>query len=164
MIEADNARSGGKYRDALKSGFVRHGILSLQDATAPPPPAPQAAARRAFVGARPQRRAPETAPRVALTGTSYGLQEDLIVHAATEPARFSVASAARSLGAVTPTQGDHTAASFLEDLVRRGRVDFGEHAPKEAAVLAPLVRKTHEVRREAEGLVLVRRYFDCGFD
>jgi hypothetical protein len=164
MIEADIARSSGKYRDALKAGFVRHGILSLQAVTAPPPPEDRAAARRSFVGAAAPRGAAEATARVALGARPYGLDEELLVHAATEPARFSVAGAAPSFGSVEPTQGDRAAASFVEDLIRRGRVDFGEHAPKETAVAAPRARKTHEVRREAEGLVLARRYFDCGFD
>jgi len=164
MIEADIVRSNGRYRDALKAGFVRHGILSLQAATAPPPPQDRASARRAFVGAAIPRSAPADAPKVAIAGVVYGLEDELLVHAATEPARFGVAGAVASFGGAAPTQGDRAAASFVDDLVRRGRIDFGDHASKEAAVLAPHVRKTHELRREEEGLVLVRRYFDCGFD
>jgi hypothetical protein len=101
---------------------------------------------------------------VALAGIEYGLAEELLVRAASQPARYGVAGAAPDFGATEPTQHDRAAAAFVEDLVRLGRVDFAENANAEAAVLAPEVRKTHVVRSAREGLVLERRYFDCGFD
>ena len=85
------------------------------------------------------------------------------MYAASHPKRFAVAGAAPDLGGAESPGHDKAAASFLEDLVRRGRIDFGDHADAEAAVLVPGARKTHEVDREEGQLVLNRRYFDCGF-
>ena len=163
MLEADATLFGGRYRSALQTGFVRHGILSLQSAAAIGP-AHSTASRRVSSrrGAVPA--APDTLPRIAVAGSPYGLDADVLLHAAAEPTRFSVASAALDTGSVTPPAHDVAASGFLEDLLRRGRVDFGGVKVGAAATTAPAARKTHELRREAEGVVLVRKLFDCGFD
>jgi hypothetical protein len=163
MLDVDLAEFGGHYRDALKSGFVRHGVLSLQAATTSPPPADRAGAMQAFAAIAP---GVEEAPLtlIALSAVQLGLPEDLLVTAASHPKRFAVAGAAAEAGATESRGHDEAASSFLEDLVRRGRVDFGKHAVAGAAVTAPRARKTHEVVREKGQLVLIRRYFDCGFD
>lgn len=162
MLDADLVRFGGRYRVALKTAFVRQGILSLRAATAPPPPETRAEARRDFAAAT--RPGDHALPPVALPGVEYGLDEELLVRAASQPARFSVAGAALDFGATAPTQHDRAAAGYVEDLMRMGRVDFGRHGSSEASVLAPEVRKTHQLRNAREGLMLERRYFDCGFD
>jgi hypothetical protein len=163
MLDVDLAQFGGRYRNALKSGFVRHGVLSLQAATAPPPPQKPRAARRAFADIAP---GAEDTPltRIALPAADLGLPGDLLVSAASHPKRFAVAGAAPDLGGAESPGHDNAAASFLEDLVRRGRIDFGDHADAEAAVLVPGARKTHQIDRAEGQLVLNRRYFDCGFD
>ena len=160
MLDVDLSRFGGRYRTALKTAFVRQGILSLRAATAPPPPETSAQARRALLAPAPQ---DEALPPIALPGVDYGLSDELLVRAASQPARFSVAGAAPDYGAIDPTQHDRAAAGFVEDLVRNGRIDFGEHADATTGVLAPEVRKTHLVRSTRGGLMLERRYFDCGF-
>jgi hypothetical protein len=162
MLDVELAQFGGRYRNALKSGFVRHGVLSLQAATSPPPPQAPRAARRAFAEIAP---GVEDTPltRIALPAADAGLSQDLLVSAASQPKRFAVAGAAPDLGGAESPGHDKAAASFLEDLVRRGRIDFSDHADAEAAVLVPGARKTHEVDREEGQLVLNRRYFDCGF-
>jgi len=154
MIEADAQLFGGRYRDALQSGFVRHGVLSLQSAVAVAQPA--AAAPRRERGAR--------LPLVALAGAKYGLTEDLLVQGASEPARFSVGSAAPDEGAVVSQAHDRAAATFVEDLLRRGKIDLTTVDIGAAAIVNPLTRKTHELRRDEDGVCLVRRLFDCGFD
>ena len=148
MISADAATFRGRYRDALKGGFVKHGVLSLQAATSPPSPAPGA----------------EDAPlaRIALPAAHLGLPQELFVTAASHPKRFAVTGAVPVVGGTESPGHDDAAAAFLEDLVRRGEVDFNGHAVAETAVLAPKRRKTHEVVREADELVLVRRCIDCG--
>jgi hypothetical protein len=161
MLEVDAADFGGKYREALKSGFVRHGILSLQAATVPPPPKDRAGATGAFTFVAP---GVENEPlaRIALPATHIGLKEELLVRAASHPKRFAVAGAAADVGATAALAHDVAAVSFLEDLARRGRIDFNGHAVEGAAVLAPRALKTHEVVRERGQLVLVRRCYDCG--
>lgn len=163
MLDVDLAQFGGRYRNALKSGFVRHGVLSLQAATTPPPPQEPRAARRAVATiAAGVEDSPLT--RIALPAANLGMSEDLLVSAASHPKRFAVAGAAPDVGSAESPGHDKAAVSFLEDLVRRGRVDFGDHVDTEAAVLVQGARKTHEVVRENRQLVLTRRYFDCGFD
>jgi hypothetical protein len=163
MLDIDLAQFEGRYRNALKSGLVRHGVLSLQAATSPPPPQEPRGARRALAAIAP---GVEDQPltRIALSAANLGLSEDLLVSAASHPKRFAVAGAAPDVGGAESPAHDKAATSFLEDLVRRGRVDFGDHADPEAAVLVPGARKTHQILREERQLVLTRRYFDCGFD
>src|SRR4051812_11978247 len=76
MLEVDAADFGGRYRDALKTGFVRHGILSLQAATVPPPPKDRAGAGGAFEFVAP---GVEDAPlaRIAVPAAHLGLKEEL---------------------------------------------------------------------------------------
>jgi hypothetical protein len=161
MLEVDAADFGGKYRDALKSGFVRHGILSLQAATVPPPPKSRAGAIAAFAFVAP---GVENEPlaRIALPAMHIGLKEELLVQAASHPKRFAVAGAAADVGGTAALGHDVAAVSFLEDLARRGHIDFNGHAVEGAAVLAPRALKTHQVVRERGQLVLVRRCYDCG--
>jgi hypothetical protein len=161
MLEVDATDFGGRYREALKSGFVRHGILSLQAATVPPPPKERAGAAGAIAYIAP---GVEDAPlaQIALPAAHLGLSEELLVQAASHPKRFAVGGAAVDIGATTSLGHDEAAASFVEDLARRGSIDFNGHAVEGAAVLAPRALKTHEVVRERGQLVLVRRCFDCG--
>jgi hypothetical protein len=161
MLEVDAADFGGRYREALKAGFVRHGVLSLQAATLPPPPKDRAGAAGAFTFVAPGVE-DEPLARIALPATHLGLTEELLVEAASQPKRFAVAGAAHDVGGATSLGHDLAAYSFLEDLARRGRIDFNGHAVAGAPVLAPRALKTHEVVRERGQLVLVRRCFDCG--
>ena len=163
MLDVDLAQFRGRYRDALKGAFVRHGILSLQAATTPPPPEDPRGARRAFAAIAPG--AEEEPPSlIALSAAHLGLSEDLLVSAASHPKRFAVAGAAPDLGAAESPSHDKAASAFLEDLARRGRLSFEDDAATASAVIAPHARKTHEVVREDAQLILYRRYFDCGLD
>lgn len=156
MLLADQALNGGKYLQPLARGFLGHGILSLDSATGELTP-PAAARTRAA-------RAAEAAPLATITvpGARFGLKDDLQLVSASQPKRLAVAGAARDLGGVEPVDHDKAAQGFFEDLVRRGRVDFGDFGVP--SVDAPDTRKTHVIVRERQRLVLRRRYFDCGFD
>ena len=57
--------------------------------------------------------------------------------------------------------GTAAAERFVEDLMRRGRIDL--RAVPSAGVTQPMIRKTHVVVRERGRLVVRRRTFDCGF-
>lgn len=158
MIQIDRQRNNGRYFTPLRNGFVRRGILSVEAATTPPPPA-----ERLTLGIAATEAAAETGlTRLALEGTRFGLEDELVVYAASQPRRFAVAGAAPDIGEVDPVDHDRAATGFLEDLVRRGRVDFGEHA--EADEPPSTTHQTHVVVRERNRLVLRRRHFDCGFD
>lgn len=161
MLDADRSRFGGRYRDALKSAFVRHGILSLTAAAAKtslPPEGPSFAA-----GPEPSE-APEL-PMAEIVAGAYGLGVDrILVHAPSEPVRFQAFGAAPDLGEA-PSHGQaEDAQYFLEDLLRRGRVDLGEHGDEESRIAHPFSKKTHRLVRSNGGLALERLRFDCGFD
>ena len=94
-----------------------------------------------------------------LGGRRYGLSEDLLVPALTETKRFSVLGSGPDVRSVESPSHDHAARSFVEDLFRRGKVELPE--PEAAGRVA---HKSHAVRREPVGLVLVRTSVDCGFD
>jgi len=104
MLLAEEATFGGRYRDALKSAFVRHGILSLESAAA----APREAPAKGIAAAVTDKRSTEL-PRLAITGARYGLPGDLLVHVAAEPKRLSLASAAPDLGSAEAASHERAA-------------------------------------------------------
>ena len=157
MVEADANRFGGRYAGALKTGFVKHGVLSLDSANAvadSPAGAPVVRAQ-GLVAAK----GPVTQPLVPLAGRRYGLGEDLLVSALTETKRFSVLGSGPDVRSVESPSHDQAARSFVEDLFRRGKVEMPR---PEASVRS--AHRSHAVRRKPEGLVLVRTSVDCGFD
>lgn len=166
LLEADAEHFGGKYGEALRSGFVRRGILSLRSAAAVRRAGRPARARTPRAGIRAVRAvAPPTLPRLSLAGAEFGLgQRALMVHSASEARRMPVASAAVHLGPASSPSDQDAARSFVEYLFRRGRVDLDRHGDATTRVEHRTVRKTHELREQPEGLQLARRSFDCGFD
>ena len=164
MIEADRARFRGRYGDAIRGGFVRHGVISLRAATVPPPPDMRAQARRSFSATASGDSYDQPLAEMPVPGVEYGLSKELIVVAASEPKRFGVAGASPALGMVESPSEDNAALSFLEDLFRRGRVEMADDAGAKRAVNVTTARKTHTLVRRGEALALSRRYFDCGFD
>jgi hypothetical protein len=158
----EGASFNGKYRNVIKSAFVRRGILSLEAATTvanvkAPPPRRVAAAGRL-------REAAEL-PEATISAAHFGLSQlALKVHTAEEPKRFAVTSAALTLGPLEPRSPQNAAQSFTEDLFQRGRVDVGDHAHPHNSLGHSLAMKTHVIVMEKGDLVLRRRTFDCGFD
>jgi hypothetical protein len=103
-------------------------------------------------------------PPVALSAAEYGLGDrPLLVRAAAEPRRFAVAGAAFGVGTVTPSNSEHAARAFVEDLLQRGHIDIGSAGHPEARLVHPHGFKTHRLVPTAEGLMLSRILFDCGF-
>ncbi|MGN6558731.1 MAG: hypothetical protein ACTHLH_12085 [Solirubrobacterales bacterium] len=151
MIDADQQRFNGRYSEALRQGFTRHGVLSLPDASS------------ALAAAAP---ASAEAPvqKVALTGEAFGLDEHLLVHAPAGTKRFDVAGAALDTGAVAEPSAEAAAAGYVEDIFRRGHVAIPEELRSGYAVHARNSHASHEVRREGDSLVLVRLHFKCGWD
>ena len=160
----DGAPFNGKYRDVLKSAFVRRGILSLQ-AVATLAAVSRPATRRASLAAA--RLDPDSAdlPKASITASIYGLKRaSLMVYTAEEPKRFAVTSSSLTLGPVEPRSPQNAAESFTEDLFQRGRVNVGSHADPDGGLLHPMNFKTHVIVDEGGDLTLKRRTFDCGFD
>ncbi|HYV05221.1 MAG TPA: hypothetical protein VFB82_11575 [Blastocatellia bacterium] len=163
MIEAgDAAPFNGKYRNALRSAFVRRGILSLQASATV---SSVSRSRAAAMPTAPAARGLVELPKASISGTLFGLTSMVLsVHTAEAPKRFGVTSSSLTLGPVEPSSPQTAAESFAEDLFQRGRVDAGALAKSEAALVHPLPTKTHVITQENGDLVLKRRTFDCGFD
>ncbi|GAC1446479.1 MAG: hypothetical protein NVSMB56_05550 [Pyrinomonadaceae bacterium] len=164
MIDADEAAPfSGKYRDALKSAFVRRGILSLHAAATITSVKPVGARRISMTGRSDS--ASGELPKATISGSQYGLKKAaLMVYTAEEPKRFAVTSASLTLGSIEPRSPQNSAESFTEDLFQRGRVDIGSYGHSETAHVHSLSRKTHVIVEESGDLLLKRRTFDCGFD
>lgn len=160
----ERAPFNGKYRGAIKSAFVRRGILSLDAAatvTSVKAPAPLGFAA---AGTARQREAREL-PQAFISGAHFGLTKAALkVRVAEQPKHFAVTSAAQTLGTLEPRSPQNAAQSFTEDLFQRGRVDVGDFAHPESGLGHSLSNKTHVVVEEKDDLVLRRRTFDCGFD
>ncbi len=157
----------GKYRDALKGAFVRHGILSLEAAatvgTTPPPKTSGVAGGLGMTAGA------LAAAALQLPGKKFGLGEKTLLIHAPEESRWSVAaSASFGPGALPSPSRNNAAEAFVSDLFRRGRVEFGDLGDVEYRVAQPHSRKTHTlVQAGRDGnrdhLVLKRQRFDCGF-
>jgi len=158
MIQLAGAQSAG-YQQAVKSAFVRHGVVSPTAAMVIATPR----ARARVASAQPKR-----LPTIALSVAEYGLGvESIMVHGAAEPKPLDVAGAALAFGSVTPPSEDEAARSFFEDLMRRGRLKVAGVARARAAITRPHAAQTHEththeLRREGKAVVLRRVRIDCG--
>lgn len=177
MVEAGD---DGTYREAIKSAFVRRGILSLEAAQAVGRPGAAVGARRgiaSMVGVEAENAAPAPVPQVPLDGARLGLPElgSIVVDSPGQTKRMAVRSASlAAVGSVTPPSHEAAAHSFVEDLLQRGRVSIEELeegggrsrgvAGSSGVPVQTFIRKTHSLRRERGQVVLVRNHFDCGFD
>src|SRR6266436_1364482 len=164
MLAVAAARfSAQGYEAPLRSGFVRHGILSPSMAVAATHPP----ARIAALAASPSES--KTLPTLQLSVAEYGLGvPSIVVYAAAEPKRLQVAGAALAVGPAPSPGQDQAAKSFFEDLLRRGRLKVAKAAKSAAEVVraaAPSTHETytHELRREGRQMVLRRVRIDCGF-
>jgi len=158
MVSAgEGAPFNGKYRDVLKSAFVRRGILSLQAAVT----LTGAHTRRRMVRSLPRREA--GLPEATISGGAYGLSRPVLrVNTAEEPKQFGVTSASLMLGPIEPRSAQNAAESYAEDLFQRGRVDAGSYLTTGAK--GSLAGKSHVIVAVNGDLALKRRTFECGFD
>ena len=165
LIEADS-NGGGKYATVLKSAFVRHGILSPSTATS----MVSLQAATSVSGATPAMRmatggtAPTSGqlPLQAITAAQYGLDGPLFVHAPSQPRRLAAHAASFTSAVVMPQSSEMAARSFVEHLMRLGRVDYGAHGDPNLHILHPHRHKTHFLERVGNGYVLSRKVFYCG--
>lgn len=156
MVAADADLFGGRYSRAIRNGFIGTGVLSVQSAATL-----GSAARLRATPQLPPAAADDALPRLPLPATLYGLPSDLLVSAAAQPRRFGVASGLPDVGDAPPAAPDQAAASFVEDLIRRRRIDIRDADTGEAPIL-PGTNVTHEIA-PADGTLHLRRIrFDCG--
>ncbi len=163
MLAADHDHFGGKYTAAVKSAFVRRGILSLAAAASLRPAAASAARRSVLTAGKPV--SPAGLVSVAFDAEEFALGKGK-VHVLTASAQplLRVRSSAPSSGPAADSSGEDVARSFLAYLFRRGRVDLGAHGDSEVRVEHAIARKTHDLVSRNGELAIVRRTFDCGFD
>jgi hypothetical protein len=156
-----------EFQQALAGAFMKHGILSPESAQLAAAAGPDN--RRGIAGVSNVASQSADLPTMAIAVGEYGLGvETILVHVASQPKSLSVAGAAPNVGSLPPPTHDEAAKSFIEDLLRLGRIDVGKPTVRGAraafALAQPQRRKTHELKRTAEGMVLNRLNFDCGFD
>jgi hypothetical protein len=173
MIQAGATRYGDRYRAALTSGFVQHGILAPAAAALTGAPVPQLAD-----GGSPLLTMGEDNTGYRSTGANapdlptrpikmMGLTIE--VHAPRETPRFSVASAALGIGPAAPRDADQEAQAYVEDLIQRGQVEL-EPLTTNMVSSDPgtsdgraASKKTHTVVAGRDNrMVLKRLHFNCG--
>lgn len=158
LVEADRSLLDGRYQEALRTAFVRRGLLSLESATEKP----RALTR---LRARARRVTDEELPLLRLAGATLGLgRRALTVRAPGRAPAAAAAGAALGAGAAPAASADEVAQSFVEYLVRRGRVQFGRYGEQGRALAHPRTRKTHDLVERGGRLELRRHCFDCGLD
>ena len=161
IIWADTALFEGKYDDALRSAFVRRGLLSLEAARSLKAEAARAVVAKPTPG--------DEMPRgrdMIMRASAFGLTEGaVVVRTASFSRRGLIAPAAADTGS-TPVPGvEQATQSFLETLFRRGRVDFSQIKPGVSSVGHTTVRrKTHYLVEHNGQFHLHRRCFDDGFE
>ena len=161
VIWADGSLFNGKYEEALRSAFVRRGLLSLEAARSLRAEAARAVVTKPTPG--------DEMPRgrdMMMRASAFGLTEGaIVVRTASFSRRGLIAPASPDTGS-TPVPGvEQATQSFLETLFRRGRVDFSQLKAGISAVAHPTVRrKTHYLVEQNGQFHLKRRCFDDGYD
>ncbi len=161
VIWADTALFNGKYEDALRSAFVRRGLLSLEAARSLRAEAARAVVTKPTPG--------DEMPRgrdMMMRASAFGLTEGaLVVRTASFSRRGLIAPAAPDTGSTSVPGVEQATQSFLETLFRRGRVDFSQLKAGISAVAHPTVRrKTHYLVEQNGQFHLKRRCFDDGWE
>jgi hypothetical protein len=184
MIQADQARFAGRYRDALTGAFVERGILSIPSAMAmadaPVPQAtPLALAAMAATGPigssivyayedaeidRGFELGFGETPELSRRPVSLNGELSIEVHAPADAPLFSVAPALTGgSGGEALLDPDAAIQVFVQGLIQRREVRANTAAPEMAYLGAgPSERQTHAVVSDKGKLVLKRNYFSCG--
>jgi hypothetical protein len=167
MIIADETRYRRKYRDVLKGAFVRHGILSLEAAAAVGESLPITVATGIFgEGVDVEPTSPTDLAPVAIPAVSMGFSVNrLLCVSPVETGGSTIAAAAAiDTGSLSPPSHTDAIRSFVEDLMRLGRIEIGDFGNPSMQISQPIVRKTHMLVETEGGAFLERETFDCGFD
>jgi hypothetical protein len=161
MLVADKSIFGGKYTPALRQAFVRRGILSLKAAFASTKM--QGIAAPAMAPKRAVARAPRRTMHLDSQELGLGDGHALVVQAPDLVRNPAALAAALDVGDA-PERDDNAAVyAYMQDLVRRGRVDLSALGNEDLAGYL-YTKRTHFLEKHAEGFVVRRTQFDCGFD
>ena len=191
MVQADQARFGGRNRSALTSSFVERGILSINSAVAmasAPVPAPVALKPAAddvwgddtFAAAR--RAGTQTiysydrgvvddgyrmgygeTPELPSKPVSIGGALTIEVHAPVEEQRFKVASAMTGSQQDSTLDTDTAIRLFVEGLIQRREVDIGSAWNVGTTGTKISGGATHTLVTQDGKQFLKRNHFECGF-
>ncbi len=154
MVQAANAANSA-YGPVLNASFVRRSILTLQSASAIGGLSMTLAPMK--VGSEPP------LARIALDGNRFGLgNRPVLVHTASHPRSVSVYAAAADGSQLTPPSADAAATAFVDDLIRRGKVDMPQRRGAVGGLVSHQSLKTHRLVPAPEGVLLQRILFDCG--
>jgi hypothetical protein len=156
------------YVQALKSGFLKHGIISPANSAV----YSIAALKKNKVVLDLDHKSGKELPKLSLAVQEYSLGSDnIVVHSAAEVKHYNIAGANIDIGSVEAPAEDVAAKAFLEDLLRRGRLKLdiadseGTKATGKGAASANRYdRHTHELRKDGKDLILKRLLIDCCFN
>ncbi|MBO4225108.1 hypothetical protein [Bradyrhizobium neotropicale] len=183
MIQADQARFGGRNNAELTGAFLEHGILSvgssLQMSAAPIPTAVVAAqgiapmagaAGAAIIYSYDDRQGDDAhllglgqTPELPVRPLTIADGLTLNVHAPEELPRFAVASASLTSVMDDTVSEDTAMRAFVEGLIQRQQVDLGRETKSiTGAGKKSAGRMTHTLEIEDGKPVLKRGYFSCG--
>jgi hypothetical protein len=158
MLLADQALFSGRYGRPLRAAFVRHGILAPSSVATltPEAMAPHAMSMGGDIGP-----GLGTLSTMSIQGGTYGITQPFEVQVPTSRGRFAVAGASPDTGSLTPVEGERSAASFVEDLFRQGRVAVSdEYLTDSSPVMMESRLYSHEIVPRDGRLTLTRRLFD----
>lgn len=157
-------KSGGinvSYPSVFKSVFARRSILSLASA---------ANAQRLPAVAAAVAATSMTAPAgvsglaaLAMDGSLYGLNAPLVVDSASQPRSYAATAAGLLTDSIEPASAATAAKAFVDDLFRRGQVEYGEAGDPQARLTSFHRLKTHKLLPHDRGYQLARVLFDCGY-
>ena len=156
MVQVSAGKNPG-YPPILKGVFLRRLILSLQAATTV-----EALHQSVTAAAIAPSAATGPLDTVALPASHYGLDQPLLVESPSHPRQFYAVSAAADASSVDPASSITAARAFVDDMFRRGRVDYDGIGRPEARLEHGHRLRTHELVREHGSIRLRRRLFDCG--
>jgi hypothetical protein len=162
MVQAANAVNSA-YGPILNAAFVRRSILSLQSASAIGGLATTLAPMKAVAAAAAAVGSELPLARIALDGNRFGLgNRPILVHTASHPRSVSVYAAASDGSQLAPPSADSAATAFVDDLLRRGKVEMPQRRGAVGGLVSHRSLKTHRLVSAEEGMVLQRVLFDCG--
>lgn len=162
MVQAGNTINSA-YGPVLNAAFVRRGILSLQSASAIGGLSTTVSTPKGIAAAATAVAEEPALARIALDGNRFGLgSRPILVTAASHPRSVSVYAAAFNGEQLTPPSADAAATAFVDDLIRRGKVELPQRRGVSAGLVSHRSLKTHRLVAGDEGLVLQRLLFDCG--
>lgn len=153
------------YVQALKAGFLKHGIVSPASSGI----LTLASLKKNKVVQNLDHSSGTELPKFSLAVHEYGLGSDhIVVHSAAEVKHFDVAGANSDIGSMEAPAEDVAAKAFLEDLLRRGRLKLEDGENDTVGFGSPGIeghdRHTHILKKEGKDLILKRIRIDCCFN